>query len=136
MALPDVLARGRAAEEARHLDDFEIRVPAGTGWTYDRETKTNVQQSTLLFSVKGRVKVSGGQSARDVQVGERTAALVTRELRIRYDAPSVPAGAFAVCVGVDATSDPSLLGAHLTLDGPAPGSQTTCRRLQVSEVIS
>lgn len=136
MALPDVLSRGRAAEQARHLDLFEIRLPAGTGHVYDPTTKKTAEQSELLFTEQGRVKVSGGQSARQTEVGDRTAALVTRELRIRFDAPAIPATAFAVCIAVDPTSDPTLLGARLNFDGPAPGSQTTCRRLQVSEVIS
>lgn len=126
----------RAREESRHLDTFEVRVPTGTGTVYDKNQKRNVEQSTLLFTTKGRVKVGGGLAAKDAQVGERTAVTVTRELRIAIDKPAVPAGAYALCTAVDVTSDPTLLDARLVLDGPAPGSQTTCRRLQVSEVIS
>lgn len=126
----------RAREESRHLDTFEIRVPTGTGKVYDKAQKKTVEQSTLLFISRGRVKVGGGLAAKTAEVGDRTSVTVTRELRIGVDKPEVPVNAYALCTAVDLTSDPTLLGARLVLDGPAPGSQTTCRRLQVSEVIS
>ena len=74
--------------------------------------------------------------AGDAEAGGRTVTTIRRELHIPVTSPAVPMGAVAVCTAVDATTDPTLLGAKLTLDGPAPGSQTTARRLQVSEVLT
>ena len=117
------------------LDTFEFRLYSD-GWHYDEVLKQDVRDYEVAFTTEGRVKVSGGLAARDSQAGERTVTTVTRELHIPVDSAAVPTGAVAVCTAVHATSDPTLLGAELTLAGPAPGSQTTARRLQVTEVLT
>ena len=117
------------------LDEFDISVPAG-GWAYDPATGELVQALTPLFATKGRVKVGGGLAARESEAGGRTVVSVLRELHIPADSPAVPTGAIAVCTYAAPSSDPTLLGARLTLSGPAPGSQTTARRLQVEEVLT
>lgn len=116
------------------LDTFVIRVENGT--EYDDFLQEDVTQWLDLFTTKGRVKVGGGIAANDAEVGGRTAIEVRRELDIPANSPKVPADAVAFCVAADPTSDPTLLGAGLRVAGPAPGSQQTARRLQVSEVIS
>lgn len=126
---------GRAAALSRMLDTFDIKLATG-GWVYDPATETDVEEFDLLFTTAGRVKVGGGLAARDSEAGGRTVVTVTRELHIPVDSDPVPVGAVAFVVTVAPTSDPSLLNARLRLDGPAPGSQTTARRLQVSEVIA
>ena len=125
----------RAEAEARMLDTFEIRT-YGEGYHYDPVLEQDVRDYEVLFTTLGRVKVEGGLAVRDAEVGARTSAAVVRSLHIPVDSPAIPPGAEAVCTAVHATSDPTLLGAHLRIDGPAPGSQTTARRLEVTEVLS
>lgn len=125
----------RAEAVARMLDTFTIGVATG-GTTYDPDTQTDVEEITPLFTTLGRVKVVGGLSVRESEAGGRTVVSITRELHIPVDSDEVPVGAIAVCTAVHATSDPTLLGARLRLAGPAPGSQTTARRLEVTEVLS
>ena len=129
-ALPEL----RAMAESRMLDIFDVGVSTG-GTVYDPATGTDVEEIEPLFTTKGRVK-SGGLVVRDAEVGGRTTVSVTRELHIPVTSDPIPVGAVAVCTSVHASSDPTLLGASLRLAGPAPGSQTTARRLQVEEVIS
>lgn len=124
----------RAEAEARMLDTFEIGVPTG-GFTYNAATDTDEEDLDALFTTVGRVKAAG-LVARESEVGGRTAITVTRELHIPVDSAAVPVGAVAVCTAVHSTSDPTLLGARLRLSGPAPGSQTTARRLQVTEDLT
>lgn len=133
MSLDSALSAGRRAAEARMLDTFEIRRPTG-GYTMVDGVETPA--SDLIFTTPGRVKVSGGLAVRDAEVGERTSASVVRVLNIPVGSQAVRTGDIAVCTAVHETSDPSLLNARLRLDGPAPGSQTTARRLQVTEVLS
>jgi hypothetical protein len=135
MTAPTAVANGRRMAESRMADTFDIKIESGKP-AYDPGTKTTGPVYTLLFTTKGRVKVTGGLSARDAEVGGRTSTTVTRELHIPVSSPAVPVGAVAFCTAVSATSDPSLAGAKLRLEGPAPGSQTTARRLEVTEVLS
>lgn len=125
----------RAEAEARMLDEFAVMVSTG-GWVYDPEAGEDVEEFALLFTTPGRVKVGGGLAAHDTEAGGRTVVSVTRELHIPVSSAAVPTNAVAFCTAVRATSDPTLLGARLTLAGPAPGSQTTARRLQVTEVLT
>lgn len=124
----------RAQAEARMLDTFNIGTPTGAYTLVSGvETETLTSIATGIF---GRVKVVGGLAAHTSEVGGRTAVTVSRELHLPVGSPEIPAGAVAVCTAVHATSDPTLLGARLRLSGPAPGSQTTARRLQVTEEVS
>lgn len=116
------------------LDTFEIRDNFTT--EYDEDLQEDVETYDVLFTTPGRVKVSNGLAVHDTEVGGRTAAEVTRTLHIPVDSDAVPTNAVAVCTAVDATSDPTLLGAKLRIGGPAPGSQTTARRLEVVEVLT
>lgn len=124
----------RAEAEARMTDTFDVKIPLGK--QYDEFADEDVEIYEFLFTTKGRVKVEGGLSVRDAQVGGRTSASVVRSLHIPVASPVVPAGAVAFCTAISATSDPTLNGARLTIGGPAPGSQTTARRLEVTEVLS
>lgn len=113
------------------LDTFAISEVTGTEYVDGEEVDT----LSALFTTVGRVKAAG-LFPRESEVGGRTTVTVTRELHIPVDSAEVPAGAVAVCTAVHATSDPTLLGATLRLSGPAPGSQTTARRLQVTEGLT
>lgn len=124
----------RRRAERRFLDTFDIGTPGET--VYNPETGNDEVTITPLFTTVGRVKASSGLVARESEAGGRTVVTVTRELHIPVDSPAVPTGAVAVCTAVHATSDPTLLGATLRLAGPAPGSQTTARRLEVTEVLT
>ena len=135
MSVGSAVLAGRRAAEARMLDTFEFRLYADD-LEYNPATQTEEQPYQVLFTTKGRVKVGRGLAARDSQAGGRTVVTVTRELQIPVDSPNVPAKVVAVCTVVDKTSDATLLGALLRLAGPAPGSQTTARRLQVTEVLT
>lgn len=133
MSVDSATRAGRKRANARMLDTFDIKLSLGIN--YDPAQDADVETFEYLFTTPGRVKTTG-TVARDSEVGGRTSASVTRELHIPYDSPAVPTDAVAFCIAVDGTSDPTLMGAMLRLDGPAPASQTTARRLQVSEVVS
>jgi hypothetical protein len=117
------------------LDWFDIKVESGKP-EYNPATKTTAPGYTLLFSTLGRVKVGGGLATREAEAGGRTSVSVTRELHIPTSSPSVPVGAVAFVTYVDSSSDPTLEDARLRISGPAPGSQTTARRLEVSEILT
>lgn len=139
--MPDVtyaLGAGQAAAESRMLDTFEVRVYDNDEvWVYDEDLKEDVENVyTVLLTTPGRVKVQSGLAVREADVGGRSSASVTRSLHIPVGSIAVPTGAVAVCTAVHTTSDPTLLGARLVLAGPAPGSQTTARRLEVAEVLT
>lgn len=125
----------RAEAEARMLDTCEIRYQTGAT-TQDPNTGSEVPVYATRFTTSCRVKVGAGLAARDSEAGGRTVVTVQRELHIPVDSPAVHPLDIAVITAVAATSDPTLAGATLKLDGPAPGSQTTARRLQVSEVLT
>jgi hypothetical protein len=134
MSVEAALTDGRAAALSRMLDTFDIKT--SSGFVYNPTTGLDDETFTLLFTTVGRVKVGGGLAANRSEAGGRTLVTVTRELHIPYNSAAVPVGAVAFCTAAHATSDPTLLNARLTLSGPAPGSQTTARRLQVSEVLT
>lgn len=134
MTVTAAVASGRQAAEKRMLDTFVVEQATG-GYAYDEDSGTDVEVFAALFTTKGRVK-SSGLAVREAEAGARTVVSVTRELHIPVDSPAIPTGAVARCTAVDPSSDPTLLGARLRLSGPAPGSQTTARRLEVTEVLS
>lgn len=117
------------------LDTCDIKYKTGAS-TQDPDTGTVAPVYATRFSTPCRVKVGQGLAVQDAEAGGRTVVTVRRELHIPVDSPAVEPYDIAVMTSVDATSDPTLLGASLVLEGPAPGSQTTARRLQVSEVIA
>lgn len=125
----------RARAESRMLDTFELR-QYDDAWTYNAGAGEDGHSYTTLFTTPGRVKVEGGLSVRDAEVGGRTSASVVRTLHLPIGSDVIPPGTVAVCTAVHATSDPTLLGAALRIGGVAPGSQTTARRLEVEEVVS
>jgi hypothetical protein len=128
------LERDRAEAESRMLDTFAIKLSLGVN--YNPATGNNEETFEDLFATNGRIKASSGLVARESEAGGRTVVTVTRELHIPIDSPAVPTGAVAICTAVHNTSDPTLLDARLRLAGPAPGSQTTARRLEVTEVLT
>lgn len=105
------------------------------GWTFDEGSGEDVQTVTPLFTTLGRLKSSSNVVLAS-EAGGRTVSTTRRELHIPVGSGAVPAGAVAQCTAVHETSDPTLLNVIVRLDGPAPGSQTTARRLQVSEVLT
>lgn len=134
MSIASAVARGRLAAESRMLDQWAVMVSLGV--EYDPEIGEDVEEFALLFNTKARVKVLGGLAVREDEVGARTSVTVVREFHIPTSKPAVPTGAIAFPISIHATSDPTLADASLRLDGPAPGDQTTARRLQVSEVLT
>lgn len=136
MSVASALASGRRAAEARMLDRGDLKRP--TGRTAQDETTGHKEPiyEVIKTNVRCRVKVSEGLTARDSDAGGRTAVEVTRQLHISVREPKVLPNDIFVMTKVHSTSDQTLTGATLVLSGPAPGSQTTSRRLQVSEVLS
>lgn len=122
----------RRQAESRMLDTFTISLPGDT--VYNPTTQRDEETLTALFTTAGRVKAS--TRVRDTEAGARPVVVTTRELHIPVDSPAVPVGAVAVPTYVHASSDPTLAGARLRLAGSAPGSQTTARRIEVTEVLT
>jgi hypothetical protein len=111
-----------------------------TGKTTDPATDADVPVYATAFETKCRIKASA-LAVQESQAGGRTVAEVTRQLRIPvnsadpFDDPRAASGVSFLVTAVHATDDPTLLGARLTLSGPAPGSQTTDRRYEITEVV-
>lgn len=128
----------REAAESRMLTTIAIQFNTGT--TTDPDTDADVPVYETFLETKSRIK-SPGNVVRESDAGGRTAAEVSRVLSIPVDSPDPWAdersqhGVTALVTVIHPTDDPSLLGARLTLTGPAPGSQTTARRLEVTEVV-
>ena len=129
------VAEFRAMAEARMLDTCDIKYKTGET-EQDPVTGEVVPIYATRFSTKSRTVVRKGLATRSSEVGGRTAVVIEREHHIPVGSPKVYPGDVAVMTSVHETSDPTLAGVTLILDGPAPGSQTTARRLQVSEVIA
>ena len=129
---PAELAEHRADAESMMWDVFEIGILGD--WAPNPVTGIEERSFTPLFETKGRVKPSRSSSG-DQEVGGRTATTVTRELHIPWDSPEAPIDSVARMKTPHSTTDPTLRG-DLRIAGPAPGSQTTARRLEVTEVIS
>lgn len=134
MSVVSTLRAGQLAAEARMLTTVAIQTVTGT--TSDPNTGSDVPTYATSFTTVARVSVGRGLAVRGAEVGGRTAAEVVRELQIPVSSPVIPAGASALVTAVHATDDPTLLGARLILSGSAPGSQTTARRLEVTEIVS
>lgn len=134
-----IVFEGRAMAEARMKTTCEIQYQDGTA--VDPDTDSDVPVYVAAFESKCRVKVAGLVIA-EAEAGGRTTAKSTRELHIPatssdpWSDPRSHHGVTALITAVHPTDDPSLLGARLSLSGPAPGSQTTARRLQVTEVVT
>lgn len=135
MSLAATLARGREAATARMLDTVELGYPTG-GTRYDHAAQAEVETYEPLLTTRCRVRVRGALGESETEVGGRVAAEIVSELDIPWDSPPVPAGTVGVITAVDQTSDPTLLHTRLRVEGAAPGSQTTARRLRVSEVLT
>lgn len=134
-----MVVEGRQMAESRMWTTVEIQYQTGTA--PDPETDSDVPVYTTAFETKARIK-SGSRMVALAEAGGRTAAETTRELHIPamsadpWADPRSARGVTALVTVVHATDDPTLLGARLTLSGPGPGSQTTARRLQITEVVS
>lgn len=107
----------------------------------DPATDSEIKVYETTFSTKCRIK-STALLVRLNEVGGRTSGETSRELHIPvnsadpWDSPDAARGVFALITAVDPTDDPTLLGQRVRLSGPAPGSQTTARRLEITEIVS
>lgn len=134
-----IVLEGRELAEARMRTTVEIQYETGT--EPDPETDSDAPVYETAFETKARIK-SGARMVTLSEVGGRTSAETTRELHIPalsedpWADPRSAHGVTALVTAVHATDDPTLLGARLTLSGPGPGSQTTARRLQITEVVT
>lgn len=134
------LAEGRALAESRMLTTCEIQFDTGST-DIDPATDSEVKVYETAFATKCRIKALARQ-INEAEAGGRTSAEVTRELHIPVASadpwadPDSARGVFALITAVHPTDDPTLLGQRVTLSGPAPGSQTTARRLEITEVVS
>ena len=132
---------GRRAAESRMLTTADIQFETGTS-DPDPVTGSTTPTHETAFTTKCRLSIGRGLAVREVEAGGRTVAEVVRELHIPVGSPDPWAdaraanGVTALVTAVDASDDPSMLGARLVLSGPAPGSQTTARRLQVEQVVT
>lgn len=139
MSLAAGLARGRKAAEKRMRTTCEIQYDTGDT-AQDPNTGTENPVYATAFTTKCRIK-SPGLDVQQDEAGGRTSSTVSRELHIPvhstdpWSDPRAGGGVSALITAIDPTDDPTLDGVRLTLTGPAPGSQTTARRLQVTEVV-
>lgn len=118
------------------LDTCVVKYETGV-MTQDETTGNETPQYATRFTSPCRVKISAqGLAVQTAEAGGRTVATVVRELHLPIDSPAVVSGDLAVITAVDGSSDPTLLNAVLRIAGPAPGSQTTARRLQVEEEVA
>lgn len=133
------LSEGRELAEARMLATVAIQYDTGRS-APDPVTLAESVIYVTAFSTTARIKTQT-QAIGGREVGGRTASETTRELHIPVGSTDPWAdsraanGVYALVTAADPTDDPTLLGARLTLSGPAPGSQTTARRLKVTEVV-
>ena len=116
------------------LDVCEVRYQTGR-MVQDPVTLAEVPVYATRFSTACRVKAIAAVP-RSADAAGRESVTVVRELHIPVDSPAVAEGDEAWMVSVHASSDPTLAGVRLVIGGPAPGSQTTARRLRVSEVVA
>jgi len=126
------MGHARRRAESRMLDTFQIGT-FGEGWEYDPFLDAEVREFIVAFETKARVKAVGVLPS-SAEVGGRTSHETRRELHIPATSPETPPDAVARCTAVHETTHPPLFGAYLSIEGPAPGSQTTDRRLTVTEV--
>lgn len=138
-AVDRTVLEGRALAEARMRTTVAIQYQVDL--EPDPDTDSEIPVYETAFVTLARIK-SPGRQVSLAEVGGRTSARTTRELHIPVGSPDPwadPRAAFGVSALVTAvapTDDQTLLGVRLTLSGPAPGSQTTARRLEVTEVVS
>lgn len=129
-ALPEL----RQMAESRMTTMVTIRTYGP--WEYDDAAGKEVRPLLSSFETKARVRVRSVQQLRETEVGPRTVVSVDRELHIPWNADEALEGSEATVDTIDATTDPTLLGAVLMLAGPLPGDQMTARRLLVREVLT
>lgn len=135
MSLASTLAAGRRAQRSRMVDTFDIGVPTG-GWRYDEALGRDVETIQPLVTTPGYF-AGGALEVRAAEAGDRTVHEVTAELRIPWDAPTVPSNAVAVCTAIGPDTPPRMLGRRVRVDGSGgDGSQRTYYPLQVTEVLS
>ena len=127
------IAEDRADAESRMLDTWAIG--ADLGWAYDPAAQADVQTVNPLFTTPGRL-TERGVAVSDAEAGGRTVVTTRRELHIPWDSPDAPANGVAQCTAIGDSTDPTLLGTIVRLAGPAPASQKTARRLEVTEVLT
>lgn len=131
---------GRALAESRMKTTCAIQYDTGST-AIDPTTDSETAVYTTAFSTKCRIK-SGALVVRKNQAGGRTVGETSRELHAPVDlpdpwaSPSAARGVFALVTAIAPSDDPTLLGQRVKLSGPAAGSQTTARRLEITEVVS
>lgn len=139
LASPAFVAQVRQMAESRMTLKGEFQFETGT--TTDPDTDSDIPVYETAFESRGRVK-AGDRVVTLSEVGGRTSAESTRELHIPVSSddpwadPRSAQGVTFLVTEVSTLDDPTLLATRLTLSGPAPGSQTTARRLQITEVVS
>lgn len=132
------LAEHRADAESRMLDWVAIEEETGTELDQDPQSPTYGEEVTTyseLFQTKARIKVIGSYGF-DQEVGGRTATQTVRECHIPVSSPDVPDNTWVRPITLHPTTDQTLAGKRARVDGPAAGSQTTARRLKITEIVS
>lgn len=129
------LASKRRRIERRMLDEAVIRRKTGN-MTKDPTTGSEVPEYGDVFFTKCRIKSTRTYGVQNQEVGGRTAQVVSREFHLPVDSPEVRTDDIAVMVTIHETTDPTLLNATVTFSAPSPGSQTTARRLEITEIAS
>lgn len=139
-AIGSALAEGRGLAESRMTLTVAIQYEVGT--TPDPDTDADVPAYETAFTTPARIKSPGGLTLSLPEAGGRTAAESRRELHIPVtsadpwaDARSAR-GVTALVTAVSTMDDPTLLNVRVKLEGPSPASQTTARRLQITEVVA
>lgn len=134
MPLASVLARGRAAAEARMTDACTIR--RGSGTVYDDTTGTTTPTWTDLYAGACRLKQpsSGSNSVGGTTVGEAQVLLQQPELHLPISADLLRPGDEVTITG--SATDPALPGRVFHIRAVPAHSQATARRYGVTERTS
>lgn len=134
MDLDTVLARGRAAAEARMRDT--VRLYAQAPDTFDRDTGTTVPGAqTTLYEGKARIKPVAQASGEDTQAGDREVRLLEYEVSLPWSTP-LPEGVRilpGMRVEIVASPDARMAGLVLWVTGAQYGDQVTAWRITTED---
>lgn len=113
------------------VDSCTVTYATGAS-TQDPVTGTESPEYATRFTSKCKVQ-SRNLTAREAEVGGRTATTVTVELHLPFSAEAVEVGDVAE---ITDSADPHLVGRKFRVVAPVAKSYATARRVDVEEVVA